>query len=111
MAVLQRHLDADAEWIAVLRTVAIRGKPLRCALVERSLEFSRVRAIDEALRLIVHLAARQALRIERAVDRGEAERVCVRFVTARGKLLAIVAHARIVAHLARWAERHRTGQG
>src|SRR5439155_21603045 len=108
VAVLQRHLDADAERIAILRTVAVRGKPLRRALVERSLEFRRVRPVDEALRLIVHLAARQALRIESAIDRGEPESIRFGLVVARGYLLASVAHGRVIDHLAWRAARPRS---
>ena len=80
--------------------MAVRGKPLRRALVERSLEFRRVRPVDEALRLIFHFAAGQALRIESAVDRGEPESIRFCLVVARGKLLAVVGHGRIINHLA-----------
>jgi hypothetical protein len=62
--ILQRELDADAERIAVLRTVAIGTDPFGGAVVERLLEFGRAETEALAGLLVGQLAARQRLRIE-----------------------------------------------
>src|SRR5436305_12070170 len=91
--------------------MTVGRKPLRTTFVEGGLEFSRVRPIDEALRLVLHPAPRQTLHIERAIDRSEAEVACLRLVTflgaARGKLITTVGDNWVVDHLARLAECQR----
>src|SRR4029077_6552136 len=69
VAVFQRKSNADAERIAVLRTMTIGAQPLRAAALERLLELARRQTEDGALFLVFHEALRKRLGIGATISR------------------------------------------
>ncbi len=111
VAVLERKLDADAEWIAILRAVAVAAQPLRPGLVEGGLEGGRGEPVVALGKLVFHEPPRQDLRIVLIVPGGKAEGrhggLGRRFLRwpERGDLVA--QEFRVIDHLAGGAELHR----
>ena len=108
MAVLERERHRHAEWVAVLRAVAIGADPLRRLLVECLEKLARARLVDQAFLLVVEQPLRQRLRVELLVGRREVEGAGLfrRDFRAHCEVFARVGVDRVVDHLARAAEHH-----